>query len=153
MSVATQRIFPGRLQDAYQNEVNRLTAGEAIASAANGDAVNDAPMRDVTTLFWDIGGVILSNGWDESARDEAARRFHLDRDDFERRHADAFPDFETGRATLDVYLDRTIFFAPRPFSREDVKAFVFGRSSEETAARAVLDEGYRDAPLSAGGAQ
>jgi putative hydrolase of the HAD superfamily len=102
--------------------------------------VNDAPMRDVTALFWDIGGVILSNGWDESARDEAARRFHLDRDDFERRHADAFADFETGRATLDVYLDRTIFFAPRPFSREDVKAFVFGRSSEETAARAVLDE-------------
>ncbi len=97
-------------------------------------------MPEIAVLFWDIGGVILTNGWDTDSRDEAARRFGLDRADFERRHEGAFPEFEVGRITLDAYLDLTIFFHGRTFTRDDFKAFMFSRSAENAATRAVLDE-------------
>jgi putative hydrolase of the HAD superfamily len=100
----------------------------------------ETAVPEIAALFWDIGGVILTNGWDTDSRDEAARRFGLDRADFERRHEGAFPDFEVGRITLDAYLDRAIFFQPRPFTLDDFKAFMFSRSSENAPARAVLDE-------------
>jgi putative hydrolase of the HAD superfamily len=97
-------------------------------------------MNGITTLFWDIGGVILTNGWDAASREEAARRFSLDGDEFESRHREAEAELETGQITLDTYLDRTISFQNRPFSREQFKAFIFGQSAEKQETRAVLDE-------------
>ena len=35
-------------------------------------------MADVNTLFWDNGGVILTNGWDRGSRQKAVEKFHLD---------------------------------------------------------------------------
>ena len=61
-------------------------------------------MSDVTALFWDVGGVILSNGWDRRARAAAAKKFGIDWEEFEDRHDLACPAFETGRITLDTYL-------------------------------------------------
>lgn len=97
-------------------------------------------MSDVAALFWDVGGVLLSNGWDHSARSEAARRFGLDAADFEQRHRSAEDDLETGRITLDTYLDRTVFFLNRPFTRDEVKSFIFAQSSENRETRILLDE-------------
>jgi putative hydrolase of the HAD superfamily len=95
-------------------------------------------MPEVTALFWDIGGVILSNGWDRAARAEAAKKFGLDWEDFQDRHELANPAFDTGRITLDAYLDRTVFYRKRAFTREEFKAFIFEQSQEFPESRAVL---------------
>lgn len=96
-------------------------------------------MAEVTTLFWDVGGVILSNGWDRAAREQAAGKFGLDRLDFEDRHELAGPALDTGQVTLDEYMQRTIFYRPRPFTRDEFKAFLFAQSREYPEARAVLN--------------
>jgi putative hydrolase of the HAD superfamily len=67
-------------------------------------------MADVTTLFWDNGGVILTNGWDRTSRREAVGKFHLDWADFEDRHELMLDAFERGHASLDDYLKRTVFY-------------------------------------------
>jgi putative hydrolase of the HAD superfamily len=92
----------------------------------------------ITTLFWDIGGVILSNGWDHESRLEAAKTFALDWDEFRERHDLSFPAFDAGQINLDQYLDRTIFYRPRDFSREEFTAFMFAQSKEYPDTRAVL---------------
>jgi putative hydrolase of the HAD superfamily len=85
-------------------------------------------MASVETLFWDNGGVILSNGWDRAARMEAVEKFHLDWDDFEDRHELMLNAFETGQASLDQYLQRTVFYRARPFTMEEFKSFMFTQS-------------------------
>ncbi len=95
-------------------------------------------MRELTTLFWDIGGVILTNGWDRASRREAAELFHMDWEDFQDRHDLSFPAFETGAITLDQYLDRTVFCRPQRFTREEFTAFMFAQSREYPETRAIL---------------
>jgi len=81
----------------------------------------------VTTLFLDIGGVLLTNGWDRKARQLAAETFHLDHSEFDERHHLTFDTYEEGKLSLDEYLDRVVFCEERPFSREAFKAFMFSR--------------------------
>lgn len=95
-------------------------------------------MPAVTAIFCDVGGVLLTNGWDHEARRAAALHFGLDRDDLEQRHADALADFETGRASLDDYLERTVFHCERPFSRDALREFVLARSQPLEDALAVM---------------
>jgi putative hydrolase of the HAD superfamily len=95
-------------------------------------------MGEVTALFWDVGGVILSNGWDRAARAEAAKKFGLDWEDFQDRHELASPAFETGQITLDTYLQRTVFYRKRAFTREEFIAFMFAQSQEFPESRAIL---------------
>jgi putative hydrolase of the HAD superfamily len=102
--------------------------------------VTSATPNEVTALFWDIGGVVLSNGWDEEARERAVQHFQLDRDDFETRHAASFDTFETGHITLAEYLNRAIFYRPRGFSREEFTAFIFAQSSEKVETHVLLDD-------------
>jgi putative hydrolase of the HAD superfamily len=78
----------------------------------------------LTHVFFDVGGVLGTNGWDRHERARAVQRFALDAEDLERRHEDAVGIFETGQMTLDEYLDDTVFCEPRSFSREDFKAFM-----------------------------
>lgn len=85
-------------------------------------------MDKIEALFWDNGGVILTNGWDRDARKRAAEKFHLDWDDFSDRHELMLNAFETGQATLDQYVQRTVFYRPRDFKPEDFKAFMFAQS-------------------------
>ena len=99
-----------------------------------------AARSEVTALFWDIGGVILSNGWGNAARTRAVQHFEIDREDLERRHASAFPAFEMGQITLAEYLDLVVFWRPQTFAKEEFTAFMFAQSSENAEARAVLDE-------------
>jgi putative hydrolase of the HAD superfamily len=97
-----------------------------------------APLAEITTLFWDIGGVILSNGWDRGSRKEAASAFHLDWEEFQDRHDFSFPAFDSGLITLNEYLDRTVFYRQRDFTREEFAAFMFAQSKEYPETRAVL---------------
>jgi len=83
---------------------------------------------DITAIFTDVGGVILSNGWDRHSRRLAAEKFCLDPEDFEDRHELMLHAFEIGQAGLEEYLDRTVFYRTRPFTRDDFKAFIFAQS-------------------------
>ena len=85
-------------------------------------------MPEIEALFWDNGGVILTNGWDRGARKRAVEKFHLDWEDFADRHELMLNAFETGQATLDQYLQRTVFYRPRDFTPDDFKAFMFAQS-------------------------
>jgi putative hydrolase of the HAD superfamily len=97
-------------------------------------------MSDVTALFWDVGGVILSNGWDRGDRSKAVKKFGLDWEEFEDRHELASPAFETGQITLDTYLQRTVFYRKRDFTRDDFTIFIFAQSEEFPDSRAVLSD-------------
>jgi len=97
-------------------------------------------LSEITTLFWDIGGVIMTNGWDTGARRRAAETFHLDWEEFQDRHDLSFPAFDSGLSSLDEYLNRTLFYRPRAFTREEFIAFMFAQSKEYPESRAVLDK-------------
>jgi putative hydrolase of the HAD superfamily len=82
----------------------------------------------IQCLFLDIGGVLMTNGWDHQARDRAATTFHLDRAELELRHHWVFDTYETGKLTLEEYLDRAVFHRKRAFTRERFKRFMFAQS-------------------------
>jgi len=86
----------------------------------------------ITTLFLDIGGVLLSNGWDRAARKEAARIFNLDIVELEERHHLTFDTYEEGKLTLDEYLTRIVFYEHREFTRNDFKEFMYSRTTPYT---------------------
>jgi len=81
-----------------------------------------------TALFLDVGGVLLTNGWDRSMRRQAAETFNLDKDDMDERHHLTFDTYELGKLSLDEYLDRMVFYKERRFSREEFKEFMFAQS-------------------------
>jgi putative hydrolase of the HAD superfamily len=82
----------------------------------------------ITTLFLDIGGVLLTNGWGRDSRKSAAEKFKLDFSEMDERHHLTFDTYESGKLGLDEYLDRVVFHAARPFSRGDFKTFMFDQS-------------------------
>lgn len=102
-------------------------------------------MSDIRAIFWDVGGVLLSNAWDHTERAEALDRFHLDEKEFLVRHEMVVSSFERGKITLDEYLDRTVFYRDRPFTREDFRNLMFSLSRPMpdviAFARALADSG------------
>ena len=82
----------------------------------------------ITTLFFDIGGVLLTDGWDQSSRQLAAKHFSLDWEDYSERHEQVAHEIETNRLSLERYLDFAIFDRARPFAREEFRAFMFAQS-------------------------
>lgn len=85
-------------------------------------------MTKITTLFFDVGGVILTNGWDSTSRKAAMSKFQLDAAEFEARHELANPAWERGEITLEEYLARTIFYRERTFWPKDFKDFMYAQS-------------------------
>lgn len=85
-------------------------------------------MPQISALFWDNGGVILTNGWDRDARQRAVAKFQLDWTEFEDRHELVLNAFETGELSLDDYLKRTVFYRSRPYTPEAFKNFMFTQS-------------------------
>ncbi|MFX1706557.1 HAD family phosphatase [Chitinophaga sp. CC14] len=83
----------------------------------------------ITTLFLDIGGVLLTNGWDRAARKLAIQTFGLDALETEERHHLTFDTYEEGKLTLDEYLSRVVFYEERSFSRQDFREFMFAQSA------------------------
>ncbi len=82
----------------------------------------------ITTLFLDIGGVLLTNGWDHNSRQRAAETFGLNYEEMSERHHLTFDTYEEGKLSLDEYLDRVVFYKERPFSREEFKKFMYDQS-------------------------
>jgi putative hydrolase of the HAD superfamily len=82
----------------------------------------------ITGAFLDIGGVLLSNGWDHHARKRAATNFKLDLAEMEDRHRLNFDTYEEGKLTLEEYLGRVVFYQKRPFSRAQFRRFMFAQS-------------------------
>jgi len=87
----------------------------------------------ITHLFFDIGGVLGTNGWSTPQRQRAIQRFNLDAAEFEQQHRDAVGTFEQGRMTLDEYLDCTVFYRDRDFSRAEFVDFMLAESRPDQA--------------------
>jgi putative hydrolase of the HAD superfamily len=82
----------------------------------------------IRAIFWDVGGVLLSNAWDRTQRTTALEHFHLDEAEFHDRHEMVVSSFERGKITLDEYLDRTVFYRTRPFTRDEFRDFMYSLS-------------------------
>ena len=102
-------------------------------------------MSTIRAIFWDVGGVLLTNAWDHTQRMAALEYFRLDEKEFHARHEMVVSSFERGKISLDEYLERTVFYQNRPFSRDEFRDFMFSLSQpmpEVLAfARALTDSG------------
>jgi putative hydrolase of the HAD superfamily len=98
----------------------------AMNRSMDEEAMKEAPA--ITCLFLDIGGVLLTNGWDHDARKRAATTFQLDVAEMEDRHQLTVDTYEEGRLTLDAYLGRVVFHQERPFTRAQFRRFMFAQS-------------------------
>jgi putative hydrolase of the HAD superfamily len=85
-------------------------------------------MARITAIFSDVGGVLSTNGWDRESRKKAAEQFRLDWVEFEDRHELVVNAFEMGQLDLDEYLDRTVFYRSRDFTKEQFREFMFAQS-------------------------
>jgi putative hydrolase of the HAD superfamily len=83
---------------------------------------------EITTLFLDVGGVLLTNGWDHYARRRAAKNFKLQWTEMEERHRLVFETHEEGKITFEEYLGRVVFYKKRPFTRSQFRRFMFAQS-------------------------
>ena len=85
-------------------------------------------MPVITALFWDIGGVLLTNAWDRTERAKGFEHFQLDADEFHSRHEMVVSSFERGKITQDEYLQRTVFYRPRSFTPDEFRNFMLSLS-------------------------
>jgi putative hydrolase of the HAD superfamily len=82
----------------------------------------------ITCVFLDIGGVLLTDGWDHLARRRAAKNFQLEWDEMENRHQLTFEIFEEGKITLEEYLGLVVFHQKRSFTRNQFRRYMFAQS-------------------------
>lgn len=82
----------------------------------------------ITALFLDIGGVLLTDGWNHHARKRAATHFKLGWTEMEERHRLNFATYEEGKLTLEEYLHRVVFYEKRPFTPAQFRKFMFAQS-------------------------
>lgn len=85
-------------------------------------------MPEIRAIFWDVGGVLLTNAWDHEERTKALEKFQIDAKDFQSRHELLVSSFERGKITLDEYLERTVFYQARPFTIDSFRAYIFSLS-------------------------
>lgn len=79
-------------------------------------------------ILFDVGGVLLTNGWDKGERAAATEHFQLDAADLEARHLSIFAAWERDAIGFHEYLDLAVFYQPRPFSRDEFFEFMLGQS-------------------------
>jgi putative hydrolase of the HAD superfamily len=82
----------------------------------------------ISAIFWDVGGVLLTNAWDREQRQRALQHFGLDEVEFDDRHDMLVSSFERGKISLQEYMERTVFYRPRSFSVQEFKDFMFSLS-------------------------
>ena len=82
----------------------------------------------ITCLFLDIGGILLTDGWDHRARKRAAAHFKFGWAEMEERHRLTFGAYEEGKLSLDEYLTRALFYQKRAFTRAQFRRFMFAQS-------------------------
>jgi putative hydrolase of the HAD superfamily len=91
-------------------------------------------LAKISVIFWDIGGVLLTNAWDKSERLRALNEFQLDQVEFQDRHEMLVSSFERGKITLDEYLQRTIFYRPRTFTLDAFREYMLSLSQARAGA-------------------
>jgi len=84
----------------------------------------------IKVIFFDVGGVLLSNGWGHESRQAAAKKFNLDYEELDALHHFIFNVYEIGKITLDQYLETTVFNHERTFTKDEFKAFMFSQSEK-----------------------
>ena len=94
----------------------------------------------LTTIFFDIGGVLLTDGWGHVSRRAAAEKFGLDWDEYSDRHEKVAHTIEVNGLTLERYLDRTVFYRPRSFTREEFRDFIFAQSQPRPDSLKIAEE-------------
>jgi putative hydrolase of the HAD superfamily len=94
----------------------------------------------IKALVFDVGGVLLTNGWDTASRELAAKTFELDFKVVEKRHQLMWSTHELGKVSLDTYLEFTYFSEKRPFTKETFKAFMFEQSKPHENMLQMLKE-------------
>ena len=82
----------------------------------------------ITTLFLDIGGVLLTNGWGRDIRRQVAADLNLDFAEMDERHHLTFDTYEAGKLSLDDYLQRVVFYEKRPFTPQSFKQIMFDQT-------------------------
>jgi len=97
-------------------------------------------LSPIKAIFWDVGGVLLTNAWDRKQRETTLDHFGLDEEEFSDRHEMVVSSFERGKISLDEYLDRTIFYRSRHFSREQFKNYMRALSQPLPAVLALAAE-------------
>jgi putative hydrolase of the HAD superfamily len=97
-------------------------------------------LPQISAIFWDVGGVLLTNAWDRAQRERALDQFKLDKEEFSDRHEMVVSSLERGKISFDDYLNRTIFYRPRPFAREVFKDYVFSLSQPHREVLALAEE-------------
>lgn len=85
-------------------------------------------MSAIRAIFWDVGGVLLTNAWDHNERKAALEHFGLDQEEFHSRHEMVVSSFERGKISLDEYLQRTVFYRERPFSLDQFRDYMYSLS-------------------------
>jgi putative hydrolase of the HAD superfamily len=90
-------------------------------------------VTDIRHIFFDIGGVLGSNGWDREQRHRAVEHFDLNAEDFQWRHEEVTAEWEEGRITIDEYLDIAVFYMQRPFTRKEFVDFMYSQSVPDPA--------------------
>jgi len=101
-------------------------------------------VTEIRHIFFDIGGVLGSNGWDHEQRERAVAHFKLNSEDFEWRHKEVVAEWEEGRITIDEYLEIAVFHTPRTFSREQFIAFMYSQSVPDEATIAIARQLSRE---------
>jgi len=92
----------------------------------------------VTTLFIDIGGVLLSDGWGHTFRKRAVKAFNLNSEEMENRHNMMLETFEIDKLTLEEYLNLVVFFQPRSFTQAQFQEFMFAQSTPDSKMIALI---------------
>lgn len=92
--------------------------------------MTDVDFSKIKVVFMDIGGVLLTNGWDHNSREKAAKHFNFDYDEMNILHNFIYNVFEIGSISLDEYLETVVFNCPRNFTKFDFQKFMFSQSEE-----------------------
>ena len=77
------------------------------------------PVSDIEVVLFYVGGVLITNGWDHVERASVLSHFNLDRAEFEERHPSPYDAWESDAITAEAYLDATVFYEPRSFTRDE----------------------------------
>ena len=85
-------------------------------------------MPPFDVILFDVGGVLLTNGWDHKERAAVIQSFQLDLSQFEARHPDANEAWEKDEINAQQYLDETVFYEPRGFSHKEFLDAIFAQS-------------------------
>jgi putative hydrolase of the HAD superfamily len=87
-----------------------------------------APSQAITTLFVDVGNVLLTDSWGPAMRQKALEVFQFDVAEVAKRSQLTFEGYEEGNISLDEYLTWVVFHEERAFTREAVIAFMLAQS-------------------------